>query len=91
MHCRQNNKHCAGNVTKNAVYKTDEEFISDGPSEGCISLSFTYGFHTAVKTQNTYGQEFYPNIIHDRQQQINRFLLVFLKFAKVAWVHFGNI
>jgi hypothetical protein len=84
VHCRQNNKLCTGNITKNAVYKNDNEFISDGPSEGSIFLSLTSGFHTVVKTQNTYDQEFYPNFILDRQQQMDRFLLVFLKFAKAA-------
>jgi hypothetical protein len=84
VHCRQNNKHCTGNITKNAVYKTDKEFISDGPTEGCISLSFTSGFHTVFKTQNTYGQEFCPDLILDRHQQMNRFLLVFPKFSEVA-------
>jgi len=84
VHGRQNNKHCTVNITKNAVYKNDKGFISDGPSEGSIFLSFTSGFHTVVKTQNTYDQEFYPNLILDRQQQMNRFIIVFLKFAKVA-------
>jgi len=84
VHCRQNNRHCTGNITKNVVYKDDKDFTLDGPSEGCIFLSFTSGFHTVVNTQNTYDQEFYPNLILDRQQQMNRFLLVSLKFAKVA-------
>jgi hypothetical protein len=56
--------------------------ISDGPSESCFFYLFISGFHTVLKTQN--GREFYPNRILDRQQQMNHFILVFLKFAKVA-------
>ena len=45
------------------IYKNDKEFISDGPSEGCIYLSFTSVYLAVVKTQNTYGEEFYPNLV----------------------------